>query len=201
MTFGQRGSLCRLATQTVASNSEKIPAAGRSATNHPKKPEETMKVRLLLALTGLAIGFAVPVLAFNFSGNVKALDEFNALGMKEDEASNENDAGALAALFTEDAVLVAPDGIFYGRQAIEKRYADVFQKWHNINHFTQADQLNAIGREPWSVGEWWNILQSQTGPRFVSGYWSAIYVRENDGWKMRMLTVSEHPQPARLAEK
>ena len=159
-----------------------------------------MRIRLLLALTGLVIGFAVPVLAFNFSGDVKALDEFNALGMKEDEAFNKSDAGALAALFTEDAVLVAPDGIFYGRQAIEKRYADVFQKWHNINRFGQADQLNAIGHEPWSVGEWWNILQSQTGPRFVRGYWSAIYVREGDNWKMRLLTVSEHPQPARLAE-
>jgi ketosteroid isomerase-like protein len=159
-----------------------------------------MKIRLLLAFTGLAIGFAVPVLAFNFSGDVKALGEFNALGMKEDAAFNKSDAGALAALFTEDAVLVAPDGIFYGRQAIEKRYADVFQKWHNINHYGQADQLNAIGHEPWAVGEWWNILQSRTGPRFVSGYWSAIYVREGDDWKMRMLTVSEHPQPARLAE-
>jgi ketosteroid isomerase-like protein len=159
-----------------------------------------MKIRLLLALTGLAIGFAVPVLAFNFSGDVKALGEFNTLGMKEDAAFNKSDAGALAALFTEDAVLVAPDGIFYGRQAIEKRYADVFQKWHNINHYGQADQLNAIGHEPWAVGEWWNILQSQTGPRFVNGYWSAIYVREGDDWKMRMLTVSEHPQPARVAE-
>jgi uncharacterized protein (TIGR02246 family) len=159
-----------------------------------------MKIRLLLTLVGLAIGSTVPVLAFNFSGDVKALDEFNALGMKEDEAFNKNDAGALAALFTEDAVLVAPDGIFYGRKAIEKRYAEVFQKWHNINQFGQADQLNAIGNEPWSVGEWWNILQSQTGPRFVSGYWSAIYVREGDGWRMRMLTVSEHPRSARLAE-
>ena len=156
-----------------------------------------MKICLLFALTGLAIGFAVPVRALNFSGDVKALGEFNELGMKEDEAFNKSDAGALAALFTEDAVLVAPDGIFYGRQAIEKRYVDVFQKWHSINHFGQADQLNATGHEPWSVGEWWNILQSQAGPKFVNGYWSAIYVREDDGWKMRMLTVSEHPQPAR----
>jgi uncharacterized protein (TIGR02246 family) len=53
----------------------------------------------------------------------------NVLGMKVDEAYNKNDAGAVAALFTEDAVLVAPDGMFYGRQAIEKRYADTFQRW------------------------------------------------------------------------
>jgi ketosteroid isomerase-like protein len=54
-------------------------------------------------------------------GDAKALGEFAVLGMKEDEAFKKNDAGALAALFTEDAVLVAPDGMFYGRQAIEKR--------------------------------------------------------------------------------
>ena len=141
------------------------PAAGRVGGKRSYTPGETMKIRLLLTLTGLTIGFAGPVLAFNFSGDIKALDEFNALGMKEDEAFNNSDAGALAALFTEDAVLVAPDGIFYGRQAIEKRYADLFRKWHNIHQLGQTDQLNAIGHEPWSVGEWWNILQSQAGPR------------------------------------
>ena len=117
---------------------------------------------------------------------------------EEDEAFNKNDAGALAALFTKEAVLVTPEGIFYRRQAIENGYADVFQKWHNINHIGQADQLNAINNEPWSAGEWWNILQSQTGPVFVSGYWSAIYVREGDGWKMRLLTVSEPHDRLRL---
>jgi len=157
---------------------------------------ETMKMRILLALAGLAIGFAVPVLAFNFSGDVKALGEFNALGMKYDEAYNKNDAAALAALFAEDAVVVTDTGPIYGREAIEKMYADEFHKWHNINHIGQADQLNAIGNEPWSVGEWWNTLQSQTGPVFVRGYWSAIYLREGDTWKIRMLTVSEHPRPA-----
>jgi ketosteroid isomerase-like protein len=34
-------------------------------------------------------------------------------GMKADEAFNKNDAGAVAALFTEDAVLVASDGTDY----------------------------------------------------------------------------------------
>jgi len=148
----------------------------------------------------LAIGFAAPVVAFNFSGDVKALGEFNALGMKYDEAYNKNDAAALAALFAEDAVVVTDTGPNYGREAIEKMYADEFRKWHNINHIGQADQLNANGNEPWSVGEWWNTLQSQTGPEFVRGYWSAIYVREGDTWKIRMLTVSEHPRPAAPAE-
>jgi ketosteroid isomerase-like protein len=136
-------------------------------------------------------GFAAPVLAFNFSGDVKALGEFNALGMKCDEAYKKNDAAALAALFTEDAVVVTDTGPIYGREAIEIMYADEFHKWHPINHIGQADQLNAIGNVPWSVGEWWNTLQSQTGPVFVRGYWSAIYIREGDAWKIRMLTVSK----------
>jgi ketosteroid isomerase-like protein len=37
------------------------------------------------------------------------LDELMALWMKVDEAYNKNDAAALAALFTEDALYVAPE--------------------------------------------------------------------------------------------
>ena len=54
------------------------------------------------------------------------LDEFGILATKEDAVFSKSDASALAALFTEDGVLVAPDGMFFGRQAIEKRYADLF---------------------------------------------------------------------------
>jgi ketosteroid isomerase-like protein len=71
------------------------------------KPFTTMRLRVLLVLTALAFGFAVPALAFegDLAGDVKALDEFAALGMKYDEAYKKSDATALAALFTEDAVL------------------------------------------------------------------------------------------------
>jgi len=76
-----------------------------------------MKIRLLLALAGLVIGFALPATALegNLAGDVKALDEFGAFGKKYDEAYNQSDAAALAALFTEDAVLVTPEGLFSGR--------------------------------------------------------------------------------------
>jgi hypothetical protein len=84
-----------------------------------------MKIRSLLTLVGLAIRFAVPVLAQqkdtadprmvqqrDLLGVAKALGEFGVLGIKVDEAFNKNDASAVAALFTEDGVLVAPDGMF-----------------------------------------------------------------------------------------
>jgi uncharacterized protein (TIGR02246 family) len=47
---------------------------------------------------------------------------------KLNDAWNNNDASALAALFTKDAVLVNDTGPIYGRDAIEKTYADLFQK-------------------------------------------------------------------------
>jgi ketosteroid isomerase-like protein len=172
-----------------------------------------MKMGLLVALAELAIGFAVPVLAQqkdsvdrqtvqqrDLLGVPEALGELGELGLKLDEAYNKNDAGAVAALFTEDGVLVAQDGMFYGRRAIEKRYADIFQRWPITTFSDQRCQLNAIDNAVWSVGESWSTLQSEAGPKFEKGYWSAIYVRGGDDWKIRMLSISERPQPAPHAE-
>jgi ketosteroid isomerase-like protein len=170
-----------------------------------------MKIRAVIILIGLASCFALPSFAQeedtvpiaqerNLLGVPKALEEFDVLAAKEDEAFSKNDAGALAGLFTEDGVLVAPDGMFFGRQAIEKRYADLFHESPIITYYGQRSQLNAIDNAVWSVGEWWNTLRGHTGPVFGHGYASAIYVRVGDVWKIRMLTVSKHPQPAPIAE-
>ena len=172
-----------------------------------------MKIPTAVILVGLATGFTLPAYAQqkatvdpaitqqrDLLGDVKALDEFGVLATKIDEAFNKNDAGALAALFTEDGVLVTPEGIFFGRQAIEKSYVELFQRFPVTSSISQRDQLNAIDNAAWSSGEWWSTLQGENGPEFERGYWSAIYVREGDGWKIRMLTISEHPRPVRAAE-
>jgi ketosteroid isomerase-like protein len=130
-------------------------------------------------------------------GVPRALDDFGVLGLKLDEAFNRNDASAIADLFAEDGILVASDGMFSGRQAIEKKYADLFQRWPITTFSSQRYQLNAIDNAIWSLGEWWSTIQSETGPKFVGGYWSAIYIHEGNAWKIRMLTVSGRPQPSR----
>jgi hypothetical protein len=81
-----------------------------------------MKMRLLLILAELAIGFVVPAFAQqkdtvdqritqqrDLFGDANALGEFGVLGIKEEEAFKKNDAVAVAALFTEDGVLMAPN--------------------------------------------------------------------------------------------
>jgi uncharacterized protein (TIGR02246 family) len=172
-----------------------------------------MKIRTVVILIGLASVFALPNFAQqkdgvdppvaqerNLLGDPKALDEFGVLAAKENEAFNKNDASALAALFKEDGVLVGPDGMFFGRPLIEKRYADLFRQSPIITYYGQRSQLNAIDNAVWSVGEWWSTLQRHTGPVFSHGYASAIYVRDGDVWKIRMLTVSEHRRPGPVAE-
>jgi uncharacterized protein (TIGR02246 family) len=48
----------------------------------------------------------------------------DAFAKKYAEAINNNDAAAIAAFYTEDGVFVTSEGPKYGREAIEKFYAD-----------------------------------------------------------------------------
>jgi uncharacterized protein (TIGR02246 family) len=73
----------------------------------------------------LAINFAVPTFAQEKETvDPQIIEKVNAVGKKYDEAMNNNDAAAVAALYTEDAVFVTDTGPLYGRQAIEKQFAE-----------------------------------------------------------------------------
>ena len=172
-----------------------------------KRQKKMMKTRLLLALVGLAISLVLPSFAQqkdvagartaqerDLLGSPNALEVFGDLSGKLDEAYNNKDAEAAAALFTENAVLVTPDGIVFGRQAIKERYAETFQRWRITDFLSRRERLrlNAIDNAVWSIGEWSGSLQTQTGPVLVWGYWSTIYVREGDVWKMRLLSLFDH---------
>jgi hypothetical protein len=80
-----------------------------------------MKLRLLLALVGLVFSFALPTFAQqkkNTSDSEQDRQQIEASIVKKlEEACNKNDA-AVGAVFTEDAVQVASEGLFSGRKAI-----------------------------------------------------------------------------------
>ncbi len=160
-----------------------------------------MKIRLL-ALVGLAISFALPTFAQQKETvDPKIVELLNAISTKYDEAVNNNDATAVAALYTEDAVFVTDRGPIYGRQAIEKWYSDVFKTWHPKNHIGKKDpnspRIVGTSDNIASNGEWSETGQGQTGePIQIKGYWSAIDTREGDGWKIRMLAYNLTPAPA-----
>jgi hypothetical protein len=131
------------ATQSVTDDSEK----SRSRSLDDKS--STMKIRLLVALAGLAISFALPTFAQQKDTVDPKIDQqIRALAMKYVEAFNRNDAAALAALYSEDAVWRTPQGTFSGRKAIEKHYADYqFHTWHSDKQVLKVDRVIAVGNE------------------------------------------------------
>lgn len=126
----------------------------------------------------------------------------HALTKAYDETTNRNDAAALAALYTADAVFVSDTGPVHGRQAIEKWHAGVFQTWHPQKHLGTVDpdsphRIGTAGNEIWATGEWSQTGQGETGvPTPIRGYWSALYLREGEEWKIRMLTWNVTPASA-----
>jgi uncharacterized protein (TIGR02246 family) len=162
-----------------------------------------MKIRLLLSLAGSAIGFAVPTFAQRTATpDPQTTQKIFAIGKAYEDGGNNNDATTIAALYTEDAVLVTDRGPVNGRQAIEKWYTDLYKGWHPKNLVIKFDGnaphlIGTAGNELWATGEWSETGQGETGgPIQIKGYWSAIYIREGDDWKLRMLTTNVTPAPA-----
>jgi ketosteroid isomerase-like protein len=160
-----------------------------------------MKIRLLFALVGLAISFAVPTIAQQTNTPDPQLRERLITRIKaHTDALDKNDAAAVAANFTEDAVNVEQDGPTFGREAIEKLWADRFQKVHFSNNLVTVDEdsphiIGTDGKQMWATGGWSATIQGQNfGPTQIKGYWSVI--REGDDWKIRMLTSNVTPAPA-----
>jgi uncharacterized protein (TIGR02246 family) len=150
----------------------------------------------------LAISFALPAFAQQKDAvDPQIIEQLDALGKKFDEAWNNNDAVAVAAFFTEEAVLVNDSGPVYGRKAIEKSFVDFFENWRVINHVIKRDQysphmIGTAGDTAWSNGEWSLTLQGKEGsPIHANGYWSSVDVREGDAWKDGMQTWNRTPTP------
>jgi ketosteroid isomerase-like protein len=158
-----------------------------------------MKIRFLLALAGLAMSLAVPAFTQQKDTIDSQIDE--QITKKFDEAFNNGDAAALAALYTEDAVQVTPQGPVFGREAIQKLFAGVFQQGHYSNHLNKDDQgsphmIGTAGNEVWRTGEWSFTFQGKSGgPIQLKGYFGAVNVREGETWKIRMLTFNVTPAP------
>jgi ketosteroid isomerase-like protein len=127
------------------------------------------------------------------------IEQLDPIARKYEEAVNNNDAAAVAALFTEDAVFVTDSGPFYGREAIEKFHVDLFKEWRFSHHLIKTDpnspRIIGTAENIASNGEWSQTLQGQAGgPTQIKGYRSEI--REGDDWKIRMLTINVAPPAA-----
>jgi hypothetical protein len=118
-----------------------------------------MKIRLILVLLGLAISFALPTFAQQKNTTDPELREkLIAAIKKHTDALDKNNAAAVAANFTENGILVTPVGPIFGREAIERHYADDFkQGFHSSNNIATPDEnsphiIGTDGNEMWATG-------------------------------------------------
>jgi uncharacterized protein (TIGR02246 family) len=147
-----------------------------------------MKMRLVIALIGLAIIFALPTFAQQKDTvDPKIKQQIRVLAAKYDEAINKHDAAAVAALYTEDGVRASDWGTFHGRQSIEKSYGKYdFQRWPVSGFFTAVNRVFTVRNEVRSTGTWSGVFVNHSGGHDNDGgYYSWIVVREGDTWKIR----------------
>src|SRR6478735_8407008 len=113
------------------------------------------------------------------------------------ERYNKQDAGALANMFTKDAVRVtsgvsAPS---VGRQAIEKIFKTQFES--GFRHIELViDQVSPFGTDAAiTVGRYEITGRGQDGPLKVDGRWTEVEIREGGVWKIRHSTVVPKIEP------
>jgi hypothetical protein len=128
-----------------------------------------MQTAVALALVGLAISSALPTLAQQADTSPapaatataqrkdtvdpQVVEQVRALAAKYDEAFNKNDATALGALFSGDAVLSGLHGKFKDRQAIKKFPQPTgFRRWHaSFNVARRANRVASFNLLPAST--------------------------------------------------
>ena len=166
-----------------------------------------MKTRLLGALVVLAISFALPIYAQQKDvADPQTTQKILALMKAVNEAYNNHDPAAIAALHTRDAVFLTPEGPIIGRQAIQKFHTDLYQWWHPKNSIHKVDgnafHLIGSGNELWATGEFGETGQGKNGePITIKGYWLCIYVREGDDWKIQVHAWNTTPDSVILINK
>ena len=148
-------------------------------------------MRLLGALLGLAISFILPTFAQQNAmvPDPKVIEQLVALGQKMNKADVNNDAAAMAACYTWDAIMVTPQGPEYGRDGIQNWYADQFEQGHHYIARVDRDSFRLVGTAGdavWLNGELSETMKDPNGGLSeVKGYWSSIYEREADTLKVR----------------
>jgi len=99
-------------------------------------------------------------------------------------------SAAVAALYTEDAVLNTPNGAFTGRQVIERLYEHYFRDDHSKNVPTVVNELNsALDNEVRVTGKWSDSFEEPvTYTVHAEGNYSWGLLHEGNTWRIREST-------------
>jgi uncharacterized protein (TIGR02246 family) len=142
---------------------------------------------LLALLVGAA---AAPALAADVTESelVQAATE---LGRQYDANYNDKNPAAMAALYSLDGALLPPSGpIVRGREALATYYAQRFASGAR-GHAIKVVEVHVQGNGGYSVAQFSVMAPGANGGLHeVDGRIVAVYQRDRDGWRIRLLDAS-----------
>jgi len=110
--------------------------------------------------------------------------QLERLRTRYNAAFNKKDAAAVAALYTQNAIVITADGqVLQGRQAIAQGMRTASTSW---------GQLTSTGLETRRLGNWgWQVgsTEMKGGPADEAGRYLAIFGKEQGVWKIRALAA------------
>jgi uncharacterized protein (TIGR02246 family) len=148
--------------------------------------EMAMKLRWFLVL----LVVSASTLSAYAQDAKKTADEF---ATKWVTAYDAGDAGALAALFTQDGVFNAPSGaVLKGRDAIAKALAGRIKAGWTKETVMTSD-AGMAGNAIWAAGEYGLLGSGEVAGKQTGGHFGWVLVRDGDIWHIAMLTANATP--------
>jgi len=155
-------------------------------------------MRSILIVATTAISLSIPAFSQNVTSDANARESAEKYVANFNIAAQSKDASALAALYTEDAFLVTPDGIVSGHSAIELWRSEGFKVvTAKPSTLDRVDLIGSTVRV--KSGTWAATLQGPSGPIQLKGYWSTTDVFDGNSWRIRMETFNSIPPAASSA--
>ncbi len=127
------------------------------------------------------------------------METIGKIGEDFNAAYNAGDAAALADLFTDDAVLIPPNGAPHtGKERIQSRYQWRFDQF-TVKHSINTEETKVAGDWAFSRGTYKLLLtpKEEGEPSEVTGMYILICQRQrDDSWKIaRLIWNGNHPPP------
>ena len=142
-----------------------------------------MKRSVLLALC-VPFMFTAPASADDFK------QEVGKLAQSYMDCYTKQDPACIAALFTKDGVFINPAG----KHDVATVYAGTFKAGFNKLDSTVVEVWQVDDDTPAAIGKFHITGKNDKGDALdASGTWTAVYVKVDEKWKIRMLTAAPIP--------
>ena len=143
-----------------------------------------------------AMGFVLPAAAQQIDPQKR--EQIEHMMMAYGANIDKKDAAAVAAFYTDDAVVLSPTSptmvVKSGKDEITKYLQTMFDREYKIEGKTTS--ITPLGDDAAIVlGEYHATGKTSAGHEFnVIGYWSAVDVLNSNSWKIRLLTAFPAPR-------